>query len=167
MNYSAVTFDDMANGEGVRTVIWVSGCTVGCEECHNKELQDFNHGGEFTDDTLLEVIQHTLKPWVSGVTLTGGHPLEEKNLDEVLHIVKTLSERVPGKTIWLYTGYVWEDIIKNKKILEILGYCDVVVDGMYKKELRDITLKFRGSSNQRLIKSKQSLKEGKVITLDE
>lgn len=164
----------VANGPGVRVVLWVSGCSIHCEGCHNPEAQDFNNGKPFTDDTLEELFYLLDKPYIDGLTLSGGHPLEDKNLWDIYKIVTYVKGKFPQKTIWLYTGYQWEQLKKQyelyrgsdiKRLLpfDVVKLCDVLVDGPYIDELRDITLPFRGSSNQRLIDVQQSLEQNKII----
>lgn len=164
MNYHDITTDDMLNGDGLRVVLWVSGCTVECKNCQNPQTWDFNSGIPFTEESMNEIIDNLNKPYITGLTLTGGHPLEFANLSTIKTIVKTVKSRFPNKTIWLYTGFTWEEI-KEGYILfwDIIPNVDVLVDGRYVDELRDITLPFRGSSNQRIIDVQQSLKQDKVV----
>ena len=168
MNYHNIKTDDMLNGDGLRVTCWVSGCSIGCLNCYNPQTWDFNSGIPFTDDTMQEILYDLSKPYIKGLTLSGGHPLDPHNAPKVLEIVKRVkmvfpNMVFPNKDIWIYTGYVWEDIIKNDTLKEILKRTDVLVDGAYIDELRDITLPFRGSSNQRIIDVKESLNQNKVI----
>ena len=167
MNYEKVDKCSVSNGAGVRTVLWVSGCDVHCHNCHNPQTWDFNSGIPFTDDTMQEILYDLSKPYIKGLTISGGHPLDPHNAPKVLEIVKRVKMVFPNKDIWIYSGYVWEDIIKNETLREILKYTDVLVDGAYVDELRDISLAFRGSSNQRLIDVKKSLAENKIILWEE
>ena len=167
MNYEKVDKCSVSNGAGVRTVLWVSGCDVHCHNCHNPQTWDFNSGIPFTDDTMQEILYDLSKPYIKGLTISGGHPLDPRNAPKVLEIVKRVKMVFPNKDIWIYSGYVWEDIIKNETLREILKYTDVLVDGAYVDELRDISLAFRGSSNQRLIDVKKSLAENKIILWEE
>lgn len=159
MNYITITEQDMLNGDGIRVVLWVSGCELHCKNCHNPETWDEESGQLFTNQTLLELEKTINHDYISGITFSGGHPLEDYNIYEITYISKYLKEKYPSKTQWLYTGYVW-DQVKN---LEIMQYLDVLVDGSYMDELRDISLKWRGSSNQRVIDVQASLKTGKVV----
>ena len=146
MKIHKITYPDINNGVGCRVTLWVSGCIHHCRGCQNKETWDFNSGREFTDkdkDILYEVLS---KPFIKGLTLSGGDPL--CSYKEVLDLVKDVKKKFPQKDIWLYTGYTM-DIIKAN-FSEILEYCDCVVDGPYIESLRDITLAWRGSSNQGL-----------------
>lgn len=168
MNYEKIDKCSVSNGLGIRTVLWISGCNIHCKNCHNQSTWDFNSGIPFTDDTMQEILYDLSKPYIKGLTLSGGHPLDPHNAPKVLEIVKRVkmvfpNMVFPNKDIWIYTGYVWEDIIKDDILKEILKRTDVLVDGAYIDELRDITLPFRGSSNQRIINVQESLNQNKVI----
>ena len=167
MNYEKIDKCSVSNGLGVRTVLWVSGCDIHCKNCHNQSTWDFNSGIPFTDDTMQELLYDLSKPYIKGCTLSGGHPLDPHNAPKVLEIVKRVKMVFPNKDIWIYSGYEWEDIIKDETLREILKYTDVLVDGAYVDELRDISLAFRGSSNQRIIDVEKSLIENKVILWQE
>ena len=167
MNYEKVDKCSVSNGAGVRTVLWVSGCDVHCHNCHNPQTWDFNSGIPFTDDSMQEILYDLSKPYIKGLTLSGGHPLDPHNAPKVLEIVKRVKMVFPNKDIWIYSGYVWEDIIKDETLREIMRYTDVLVDGAYIDELRDISLQFRGSSNQRIIDVPKSLEQNKVILWQE
>ena len=167
MNYIKVTKNDIANGIGVGCVLWVSGCDIHCKNCHNQSTWDFNSGQPFTEDTMQEILLTLTKLYISRFTISGGHPLDPHNAPKVLEIAKRVKMVFPNKDIWIYSGYVWEDIIKDETLREILEYTDVLVDGAYVDELRDISLAFRGSSNQRIIDVKKSLVENKVILWQE
>ena len=167
MNYHNIKTDDMLNGDGLRVTCWISGCNIGCFNCYNPQTWDFNSGIPFTDDTMQEILYDLSKPYIKGLTLSGGHPLDPHNAPKVLEIVKRVKMVFPNKDIWIYSGYVWEDIIKDETLREILKYTDVLVDGAYVDELRDISLAFRGSSNQRIIDVSKSLEQNKVILWQE
>lgn len=167
MNYHNIKTDDMLNGDGLRVTCWVSGCNIGCFNCYNPQTWDFNSGIPFTEDTMQEILYDLSKPYIKGLTLSGGHPLDPHNAPKVLEIVKRVKMVFPNKDIWIYSGYEWENIIKNETLREILKYTDVLVDGVYIDELRDISLPFRGSSNQRIIDVEKSLTENKVILWEE
>lgn len=159
MNYKKITTCDICNGDGLGVVLWVSGCDVHCKGCHNMGTWDFDSGdiwGIYSNQVLISELK---KPYISRLTLSGGHPLAPKNIKECTALCKSVKKNLPQKSIWVYTGYVWEDI----KDFEILKYIDVLVDGAYDDSLRDITLAYRGSSNQRVIDVKNSLKSGKVV----
>ena len=168
MNYIKITKNDIANGVGVRTVLWVSGCTMRCKKCHNQSTWDFNAGQLFTNDTMNELLNSLIPDYVAGLTLSGGHPLEKQNQKQIANIVKTVKAKYPTKTIWLYTGYLYENILKMPFVVrDILPYIDILVDGKYDCTKRDITLAWCGSSNQRVIDIQKSLKENKVILFKE
>ena len=167
MNYHNIKTDDMLNGDGLRVTCWVSGCNMGCFNCYNPQTWDFNSGIPFTDDTMQEILYDLSKPYIKGCTLSGGHPLDPHNAPEVLKIVKRVKMVFPNKDIWIYSGYVWENIIKDETLREILKYTDVLVDGAYVDELRDISLAFRGSSNQRIIDVQKTLDSNEVVLWQE
>ena len=167
MNYIKVTKNDIANGIGVGCVLWVSGCDIHCKNCHNQSTWDFNSGQLFTEDTMQEILLTLTKSYISRFTISGGHPLDPHNASKILEIVKRVRMVFPDKDIWIYSGYEWEDIIKNETLREIMRYTDVLVDGAYVDELRDISLAFRGSSNQRIIDVKKTLDSNEVILWQE
>ena len=173
MNYIKINKCDIANGNGVRCVLWVSGCDVHCKGCHNPESWDFDAGQVFDGAAMDELLKALDHPWIKGLTLSGGHPLAHPNLNVVYTILKTVRRKFPDKDIWLYTGYtlnvsdfvIADDYNNSTQDLRkrIISMCDVVVDGNYDETLRDISLRFRGSSNQRLIDVKRTVKEKKII----
>ena len=163
MNYEKIDKCSVSNGLGVRTVLWVSGCDIHCKNCHNPQTWDFNSGIPFTEETMQELLYDLSKPYIKGCTLSGGHPLDPLNAPEVLKIVKRVKMVFPNKDIWIYSGYVWENIIKDETLKEIMRYTDVLVDGAYVDELRDISLPWAGSKNQRVIDIKNTLAESKVV----
>ena len=167
MNYEKIDKCSVSNGTGVRTVLWVSGCDIHCRNCHNQQTWDFNSGIPFTENTMQELLYDLSKPYIKGLTLCGGHPLDPHNASKILEIVKRVRMVFPDKDIWIYSGYEWEDIIKNETLREIMRYTDVLVDGAYVDELRDISLAFRGSSNQRIIDVKKTLNSNEVILWQE
>ena len=169
MNYANIKFNDIANGEGVRTSLFVSGCTHHCPHCFNPETWDFNYGNELTEEIENKIIE-SLKPnHINGLTLLGGEPMEPANQKGLLNLVKKVKELLPNKTIWCYTGYLFdEELLKPSRARcpwtdELLSYIDILVDGEFKIDLKDITLRFKGSSNQRIIDVQKSLKENEVI----
>ncbi len=174
MNYINIDKCDAANGTGIGVVLWVSGCNCHCHGCHNPQTWDFNVGQLFTENTMQEILEALNKPYISRLTLSGGHPLESQNLETVYKIVKVVKEKFPNKKIWLYTGYTWEEILNNDREnkrantnsispLDIVRCCDILVDGKYEKDKRDISLAFAGSSNQRVIDIQKSFKQNKVV----
>jgi anaerobic ribonucleoside-triphosphate reductase activating protein len=154
----------ISNGLGCRTVLWCSGCSLACKGCFNKETWDFNAGKPFDDKAKQFLFQQLSKPYIKGLTISGGHPLDPNNFEDTLELVKEIRTKFPTKDIWLYTGYLYEELY-FKNISRILLYIDVLVDGPYIEEQRDISLAFRGSKNQRLINVPETLKQGKIITL--
>ena len=167
MNYEKIDKCSVSNGIGARTVLWVSGCDIRCRNCHNPQTWDFNSGIPFTEETMQEILYDLSKPYIKGLTISGGHPLDPHNAPKVLEIVKRVRMVFPDKDIWIYSGYEWEDIIKNETLREIMRCTDVLVDGAYVDELRDISLAFRGSSNQRIIDVKKTLDSNEVILWQE
>lgn len=164
MKYHNITHDDMKNGEGIRVVLWVSGCEHHCPECQNQETWDKDSGIPFDGEAIKEILEEFSKEYVSGITFSGGDPLSPYNCEEVYHLIFTIKRKFPYKTIWLYTGYTYEELLmKNVFIENILWFTDVLVDGEYKKDLKNLDLKWRGSSNQRVIDVQKSLIEGKVV----
>ena len=151
MNYHNITKDDMLNGDGLRVVLWVSGCAHGCKGCHNPITWDPNGGLLFDDAAKEEIFTELEKDYISGLTLSGGDPLFPGNRNAIETLVREVKERYPNKTIWLYTGYSWEDISN----LPLIQYVDIVVDGKFVESLKDNKLHWRGSSNQRIIDVKK------------
>lgn len=159
MNYHNITKDDMLNGDGLRVVLWVSGCNHHCKNCQNPQTWNKDSGIPFDLDTIFEICNQLDKPYISGITFSGGDPLLPDNC-EIIQAISTLVKfYYPTKTQWLYTGYKWEEI----KDLPIMEYLDVIIDGQYEDSKRDITLKWRGSSNQRVIDVQKSLKQNQVV----
>lgn len=165
MNYHNITHDDLKNGDGVRVVLWVSGCSHHCKECQNPQTWDCESGVEFDEDALRELQNEVSKDYIAGITFSGGDPLYESNRNTVSFLCRTIKRLFPKKTIWVYTGYTYEQLLEmnNIYINGILWDCDVLVDGEYVKELRDTQLKWRGSSNQRVIDMKRTRESGKVV----
>lgn len=153
MKYSEITYPDVNNGEGCRVTLFVSGCSHRCKGCHNPETWNFDFGKDFNDDVKIRLFDIVSKPYIKGLTLSGGDPLD--SYDDVLDLVKEFRNRFgETKDIWVYTGYVIDDLLNLNKE-EILEYIDVLVDGEYIEEQRDVSLAFRGSKNQRIIKMRE------------
>ena len=169
MYYSEVKECDIANGPGVRVTLFVSGCTHHCRGCFNEMTWDFQYGREFTEEDIDKLIKFLEPSYVAGLTLLGGEPMEYRNQQGLLPLLRKVKEAYPDKTIWCYTGYLYEkDILENfcgkwEETREMLSYLDVIVDGEFVEELKDISLRFRGSSNQRIIDVKKSRETGKVV----
>ena len=164
----------MNNGDGLRVVLWLSACSHHCYNCQNPQTWNPNGGILFDESAKQEIFNELSKDYVSGITFSGGDPLHENNLDEVLKLVQEIRTSFPEKTIWLYTGYKFEKImiplminkiptLEEDKRISIIRLIDILVDGEYVDEQRDITLKWRGSSNQRVIDTKQSLEQNKIV----
>ena len=153
MKYSEITYPDVNNGEGCRVTLFVSGCSHRCKGCHNPETWNFDFGKDFNDEVKIRLFDIVSKPYIKGLTLSGGDPLD--SYDDVLDLVKEFRNRFgETKDIWVYTGYVIDDLLNLNKD-EILDYIDVLVDGEYIEEQRDVSLAFRGSKNQRIIRLKE------------
>ena len=164
MNYAKIRKLDVTNGPGIRTTLFVSGCTHNCEGCFNKEQQDFNYGNKFTKETEDEFIQLTKNKQIKGVNILGGEPMQQIMDDTLLNLLKRIKLET-DKPIWLWSGYTFEEIVNNPKRLEILREVDVLVDGKFQADTRDIMLKYRGSSNQRVIDVKKSLEQGNIVEI--
>ena len=181
MRYHNITYPDMNNGDGLRVVLWLSGCNHHCAKCQNPQTWNPDSGILFDKNAENELIEELKRDYISGLTLSGGDPLHENNLEEVLNLVNKIRLSLPEKTIWLYTGYTWEQIMKyefGSKYIKspdggywncdalrqiIVSKCDILVDGRYIENQRDITLKWRGSSNQRVIDIRRSITNNKII----
>lgn len=169
MNYANIKYNDIANGVGVRTSLFVSGCTHHCKGCFNQEAWDFNYGKEFNEEVQNQILKSLEPSWINGLTLLGGEPMEPANQKGLLEFVKKVKTMYPNKTIWCFSGYLFdEELLKPSRARcpytdEFLSYIDILVDGKFVLEEKDISLRFRGSRNQRIIDVKQSLKQNKVI----
>ena len=160
MRYAKIRKMDISNGPGVRVSLFVQGCTFNCKNCFNPETHDFNGGKEFTEETLDELLKLCEKDYIVGLSLLGGEPMHPKNIETTTMIAKKFKEKFLDKNLWAWTGFLFDRDLKDK---EILKYLDVLVDGQYVDELHDFTLKWRGSSNQRVIDVPKSLKENKIV----
>lgn len=161
LHYAQLRRYDVANGEGIRTSLFVTGCTLRCPDCFNVLYQDPNYGTEWSDETTREVIRYLQDPNVAGLTILGGEPMQ--NL-ELIPVVQTIREAIPpDKTIWIYSGYTFEQIIRTPERRVLLALCDVLVDGRFVAALKDLRLRFRGSSNQRILAIAPSLEAGRPI----
>lgn len=161
MKYKDIKFPDIANGTGCRVSLWISGCHFHCEDCHNQELWDFNAGEEFTFIEGNRIVDFLNLSYCNGLSILGGEPLEPVNTEVLKNFLQWLKLR-SNKSVWVYTGYKFEDI-KNHPALK---YIDVLVDGQFEKDKKIIDLKFRGSTNQRKIDVQESLKTGKTVELE-
>lgn len=162
MRYHDITKDDMRNGDGLRVVLWLSGCRHHCPGCQNPVTWDAEDGLLFDDEARREIEEQLEKPYISGITFSGGDPLFPANVEEITGYCRKLKECFPYKTIWLYTGEVWEDI----RNWDIMRYIDILVDGRFEQEKKDNLLHWRGSGNQRVIAVQESLQSGQVVLHD-
>ena len=169
MNYADIKKADVANGLGVRVSLFVSGCHHHCKNCFNSEAWDFNYGKKFTEKEEERILNELDHPYVAGLSLLGGEPLEHVNQQGLLPLVRKVKEKFPDKNIWCYTGYDFDKDVMGKmynewkETPELLSYLDVMVDGKFEEDKKNIKLRFRGSSNQRIIDVQKSLKEHKVV----
>lgn len=169
MYYSEIKNCDIANGPGVRVTLFVSGCTHHCEGCFNEMTWDFHYGQPFDEAAEEQILAYLAPAYIAGLTLLGGEPLEYANWREFLPFIRTVKERYPGKNIWCYTGYRFEEDLLEKFCVqwpdmnEFLSYIDVLVDGEFILERKDISLRFRGSDNQRIIQVQESLEKGETV----
>lgn len=169
MNYATIKNCDIANGPGVRVSLFVSGCTHRCKGCFNEVAWDFNYGQPFTQDTVNEILQMLAPDYVKGITLLGGEPFEPQNQPAILDLLRQIKIQYPEKSVWAFSGYLFEKDILGGKLgpweitEEILRYLDVLVDGPFIEAQKDLNLRFRGSSNQRIIYVPASLREGKIV----
>lgn len=162
MNYHNITKDDMLNGDGLRVVLWLAGCNHHCKNCQNPITWDANGGLPFDKEAEKELFEALEKPHISGITFSGGDPLFSQNRNEVSRLIKKIKKTNPQKTIWLYTGYKWEEI-KNESCIKQI---DVLIDGMFVEELKDTNLEWVGSSNQRVIDVQKTLKTNEIKLLE-
>ena len=184
MNIAGIDYESIKDGEGVRTVIYVSGCSHNCYKCHNPQTHDINYGIPFSEELQNEIIENIKKrPFISGLTWSGGDPLHENNIDDVLDFTNRFRLLFPKKSIWIYSGYSWNNIIEYEpsrtddfdyieesyidglyeKRKKIISQCTVMIDGRYIDSQRNIQAKWRGSNNQRVIDVQQSLQQNKVV----
>ena len=173
MNYCNIKYCDIANGEGVRTTLFVSGCTNHCEECFQPETWDFHYGEPFTEETAQKVLESLKPDYINGLTLLGGEPFEPQNQRELVKLLHRVRREYPNKNIWCFTGFtldgeLWRDGSHPRCEVtdEMLSLIDVLVDGRFVRALKDISLKFRGSSNQRIIDVKKSIEQGTVVLFE-
>lgn len=159
MRYHNITKDDMLNGDGLRAVLWVAGCNHNCRKCHNPVTWDIRGGLAFDEAAREELFAELAKPYISGITLSGGDPLHPDNREDIGRLIDEICERFPNKTIWLYTGYDWEEV----EHLPYLKKVDVVVDGEFKNNLKDKRLHWKGSANQRVIDVWPTFMTGQIV----
>ena len=172
MNYANIKRTDVANGPGIRVSLFVSGCTHGCRGCFNKEAWDFHYGEEYTALVEEEILRLLAPDYIRGLSVMGGEPMEPQNREAVLGLLRKVRQRYPQKDIWCYTGYDYEkDILswaqQQEAVRELLSLIDVLVDGEFVEERKNLRLAFRGSENQRILDVKQSLKAGTAVWCEE
>ena len=172
MHYGTIKKLDIANGAGVRVSLFVSGCRNRCENCFQPETWAFDYGKPYTQETEDEIIKALEPSYVDGITLLGGEPFEPENQRELVKLLRRVRKERPGKDVWCYTGYTLEKILGDghphcEVSREMLSMVDVLVDGRFVDDLKDIALRFRGSSNQRLIELKKTLESGEIVLWDE
>ena len=165
MRYGQIRKYDVANGPGIRVSFFVTGCTHNCFNCFNKEYQDFQHGNIWTDEETDHILELLDNPHIRGLSVLGGEPFQNsKDLAQVLRRIN--QEKSPEKDIWVWSGYTYDQIIRDEEMFELLKEVDVLVDGPFVQKLKDLTLKFRGSSNQRIIDVEKTLQKGELILYD-
>lgn len=159
MNYSGIKYADMINGIGIRVSLFVSGCNHGCKNCFNVETWNPNYGEEFTQKQEDEIINFFKKygQTIRGLSLLGGDPTYPQNIIPLVSFLKKFKKELPDRDIWIWSGFTWEEIIEDKNRKELIELCDILIDGKFKEELKNLNLKWRGSSNQRVIDIKKSL----------
>ena len=168
MNYSALRKADIANGIGFRCTLWCCGCRRKCPGCFNPEAQDPNFGEPFTDEVKERIFKELSEPTCDGLSLMGGEPLSicSDNRKQTIQLCKEVKERFPNKSVWIWTGYLFEEIASDPSMKEILNYVDIIVDGPFIQEKRDLSTPFRGSTNQRIIKVDEWRRTGNVVEME-
>ncbi len=173
MNYATIKNNDIANGPGVRVSLFVSGCTHHCKGCFNEIAWDFDYGEPFTQETIDSILQMMAPDYIQGITLLGGEPFEPQNQPAIVDLLRQIKVKYPNKSIWAFSGYLFDKDILTGKLgpweitKEYLSYLDVLVDGRFVEEKKNLSLRFRGSSNQRLIDVPKSLQSGEVVLWDD
>lgn len=164
MKYGDIKYYDVINGIGVRVSIFVSGCSHHCEHCFNKETWDDTYGEEFDTNVENNIFQYISKynSVIKGISILGGDPTYSKNIKPLSDFIDRFKDKFPTKDIWIWSGYTWEKILKDKDMYKLISKCDVLIDGVFVEKLKNIKLKFRGSSNQRVIDIKKSIANNKV-----
>lgn len=163
MRYNKIRKMDISNGPGVRVSIFMQGCTFNCKNCFNSETHDFNGGKKFTDDTINRVLELCDNETIRGLSILGGEPMHPKNIEGTTKLAKAFKKKYPNKDLWIWSGFLFDKNLKDK---EVVKYVDVLVDGQYIDELHNPTLKWKGSSNQRVIDVQKSLKSNNVVLFE-
>ena len=164
MRYNKIRKMDISNGPGVRVSIFFQGCEFHCENCFNPETWDFAGGEEFTDETIEKVLKACDKDYIEGLSMLGGEPMHPKNIEGTTKLAKAFKEKFPNKTLWAWSGFKYENYLKDKPVM---NYVDVLVDGQFITELYAPNLKWKGSANQRVIDIKKTLKENKIVIIED
>ena len=164
MRYNKIRKMDISNGPGVRVSIFMQGCAFHCKNCFNQETWDFKLGKEFASDTINKVLDLADKDYIVGLSILGGEPMHPLNIEGTTELAKAFKEKYPNKSVWVWSGFLFDKDLKDK---EVLNYIDVLIDGQYKDELHDFRLKWCGSTNQRVIDVKKSLKQKKIVLFDD
>ena len=164
MRYAKIRKMDISNGPGVRISIFFQGCSFHCKNCFNPDTWDFLGGKEFGQDQIDEIIELAKADYITGLSILGGEPMHPKNIEATTNLAKQFKKAYPNKNIWAWSGYLFDDYIKDK---EIVNYVDVIVDGQFQDDLKDPTLEWRGSSNQRVIDVVNSIKKGNIVLYEE
>ena len=164
MKYNKIRKMDISNGPGVRVSVFMQGCVFNCKNCFNPETHDFNGGNDFTDETIEKILDLCKNDYIVGLSILGGEPLHPKNIEGSTKLAKRFKEIFPNKNIWIWSGYLFEEYLKDK---EIINYIDVLVDGQYNDDLHSPILKWKGSSNQRVIDIKKTLKKEKIVLYED
>lgn len=163
MKYNKIRKMDISNGPGVRVSIFMQGCAFHCENCFNKETWDFNGGTDFTEETIKKVLDLCDKDYIVGLSILGGEPMHPNNIEGTTSLAKAFKEKFPNKNLWVWSGYLFDKDLKDK---EVLKYIDVLVDGQFINNLHNPTLKWKGSSNQRVIDVQKSLKNNEICIIE-
>ncbi len=163
MRYNVVRKMDISNGPGVRVSVFMQGCEFHCKNCFNPETWDFEGGKEFNNETIDDVLNLCGQSYIKGLSILGGEPLHPKNIEATTKLAKAFKDKYPNKNVWVWSGFKFDEDLKDK---EVLNYIDVLVDGRYSDELHDPTLKWKGSSNQRVIDVQKSLKDNKIFEIE-
>ena len=167
MKFLTITYPDINNGLGLRATLWLAGCSHHCKGCQNPQTWNYESGKRFDKRHKEKLYEILSKSYIDGLTLSGGDPLYKDNLKDLSELIHHIKEDFPNKTIWIFTGYSWGEVQGDLSLADVVNQCDVLVDGEYKEDLRDVTLAFRGSSNQRVIDIQKSLQEKDIVLYTE
>ena len=169
MNYSGIKYADMINGDGIRVSLFVSGCSHRCKGCFNKETWNAEYGNKFTSKEENEIIDYFKKygKTIRGISILGGDPTYKDNIEPLIKFLKKFKNELPDRDIWIWSGYTYEEIMQKNNLRELISYCDVLIDGKFDENLKDLSLKWRGSKNQRVIDIKKSFIENNIVKYTE